>query len=198
MANQCSIEGCQGSYECKGYCKRHYQRWRRHGDPLISLRRAARPLADRFWTYVDKSTTPNGCWEWTGGRSRFGYGIMEGRNGKTINSVHRLAYELQVGPIPSGLEVCHTCDNRPCQRGDHLFAATHLDNMRDMARKNRANRIPSVQGSKAHNAKLTEAMIPKIRELKSKGIAQADIAATYDIDSAIISDILRGKRWKHV
>lgn len=31
----CSVDGCGDPYLCKGYCSKHYQRWKKHGDPLI-------------------------------------------------------------------------------------------------------------------------------------------------------------------
>lgn len=31
---QCSIEICQGLPYSKGYCRKHYDKWRNHGDPL--------------------------------------------------------------------------------------------------------------------------------------------------------------------
>src|SRR5215204_588492 len=30
----CVIKGCGGPQEARGWCKKHYQRWRKHGDPL--------------------------------------------------------------------------------------------------------------------------------------------------------------------
>lgn len=32
MPKSCSIEGCDGRSYTKGWCKKHYSRWRRHGD----------------------------------------------------------------------------------------------------------------------------------------------------------------------
>lgn len=29
----CSISGCDGAYEARGWCKRHYRRWQTYGDP---------------------------------------------------------------------------------------------------------------------------------------------------------------------
>lgn len=29
----CSVPGCEGKHHARGWCKKHYQRWRRHGDP---------------------------------------------------------------------------------------------------------------------------------------------------------------------
>ena len=31
----CSIDSCGGQATRRGFCTKHYQRWRRHGDPLV-------------------------------------------------------------------------------------------------------------------------------------------------------------------
>lgn len=67
------------------------------------------------------------CWEWTGHRSRTGYGAiaMPRREGKTnIAKAHRVSYELFVGPIPDGLVIDHLCRNRACVRPDHMEPVT--------------------------------------------------------------------------
>lgn len=33
----CSIEGCVRPHSAKGFCKMHYLRWHRHGDPHVNL-----------------------------------------------------------------------------------------------------------------------------------------------------------------
>jgi len=48
---------------------------------------------------------------------------------------HRVAWELEYGPIPEGLYVCHECDNPPCGRPAHLFLGSAADNAKDAARK---------------------------------------------------------------
>ncbi len=43
----CVVDGCEGEHASRGFCGKHYNRWRRHGDPSIKSkpRRApARPL----------------------------------------------------------------------------------------------------------------------------------------------------------
>jgi hypothetical protein len=68
------------------------------------------------------------CIRWTGPTNPKGYGTT-GLGGRT-QGVHRLAYELQVGPIPEGLEIDHLCRVRDCVRIEHLEAVTHQENVR--------------------------------------------------------------------
>lgn len=35
MPKSCSVEGCERNARSGGMCGKHYQRWRKHGDPLI-------------------------------------------------------------------------------------------------------------------------------------------------------------------
>lgn len=95
-------------------------------------------MSDRHekWTRLTAklAAQPNGCIAWTG-YTNGGYGqLMVG--GRTYRA-HRLAWELEHGPIPDGLLVCHTCDNPSCCNVDHLFLGTDLDNNRDKERKRR-------------------------------------------------------------
>lgn len=39
----CSIPGCGSKMLARGWCSKHYQRWKRMGDPEMSLRREAGP-----------------------------------------------------------------------------------------------------------------------------------------------------------
>jgi len=81
------------------------------------------------------------CWLWTGSVTSAGYGVASSLFGGTTSGAHRLAWELTHGLIPSGLIVCHHCDNPPCVRPDHLFLGTHLDNSNDMRSKGRCSSV---------------------------------------------------------
>jgi len=35
----CEIEGCENSHQARGWCNKHYIRWTRNGDPLITRKR---------------------------------------------------------------------------------------------------------------------------------------------------------------
>jgi len=60
------------------------------------------PLEKRFWKKVDKTTNPDGCWEWTGSKNIWGYGKIT-INGKDAGT-HRVAWELTKGKIPNSEE----------------------------------------------------------------------------------------------
>jgi len=86
----------------------------------------------RLYANIIKQSTD--CWEWKGRLGSSGYGQIK-VFGKMV-SCHRLSYELYNGPIPTGLEVMHTCNNRKCINPDHLKAGTHIQNMADASRDN--------------------------------------------------------------
>lgn len=90
---------------------------------------------ETFWVKVDKSGE---CWVWTGSRGSGGYGKV--RYQGALCFAHRLAWELTHGPIPPGMSVCHSCDNRPCCNPAHLWLGTYADNMHDRDRKGRHGR----------------------------------------------------------
>lgn len=90
------------------------------GAPIYAV-----PLAVRL--VLQSRETENGCIEWTGGTNKKGYGrlVVDG----WTQSVHRVAYETYVGPIPEGHEIDHTCKNRRCINPAHLEAVTHHVNV---------------------------------------------------------------------
>jgi hypothetical protein len=84
------------------------------------------------------SEEPDACWLWTGGTID-GYGSMSIGDKHGV-LVHRVVWELTLGPIPDGMCVLHRCDVRNCVRPSHLELGTVADNAVDMAERRRGHR----------------------------------------------------------
>lgn len=129
-----------------------------------------------------------GCLIWLGARTGSGYAAVR-TDTKSAEPVHRLVWIREYGPIPKGLEVCHTCDTPPCIEIDHLFLGTHKVNMADMARKGRG-RAKLDRGSK-----LTT---DDVRAIRRDRRLHREIAADYGIARAFVTMIKNRKKWRHV
>lgn len=131
----------------RGWCPKHYQRWRRNGD-YYAVERIWGDDEARFWSYVDRRGDDE-CWPWTGYVDENGYGTF--RVGDKIRKAHVWAYEHFVGPVPEDKpeldHACHSndddceggvCPHRRCvnfTRFDdpldlHLEAVTEAENAR--------------------------------------------------------------------
>lgn len=111
------------------------------------------------------------------------------RNGKN-QYAHRVSYTLYKGPIPEGLCVCHTCDERSCVNPEHLWLGTDADNVRDC--KNKGRRV-YLTGEAHGLSKLNDAQVQEIRSKIAAGQTQTQVAEEYGITQAYVSKIYRGK-----
>ena len=164
--------------------------------------------AERFWAKVN-AVPPVGCWPWTGACNADGYGQMK-VSGRVVGA-HRIAYELQVGPVPGGLSVLHSCDNPPCVRGAHLLLGTQTDNVRDMFAKGRANsatgdrngsrrhpeRRPHLRGESCGHAKLTWDAVREIRRrYQPRRVSLAKLAKDYGVSTGAVQQVIEARTWK--
>jgi hypothetical protein len=145
-----------------------------------------KPTAVRFWRRVEKT---EGCWLWTGGRHRNGYGKfgLVRRGHQSTVGTHIVAYELHYGPIPEGLCVLHTCDTRLCVRPDHLFLGTKADNNADMAIKERGT------------SRLTAEQVKQIRTRYAQGgVTMKELGKEYGVNRSTVGYIIRREHRSYV
>lgn len=130
------------------------------------------------------------CLMWTAGTSH-GYGTLRVHEvwGSTPVYAHRVSYLLAHGPIPHGIEVCHSCDTPLCVNPFHLFAGTQAENVADMVAKNR-----HPVGEKNGQTKLSDADVAEIRAMATAKVSRKEICARFAISEAQVSRIVRGRR----
>lgn len=135
----------------------------------------------------------SGCWEWQWGLDSHGYGQMK-LNGSSFRA-HRASWIKHNGPIPEGLNVLHSCDNRRCINPDHLFLGTHQDNMDDRENKGRG---ACHKGDNNGRASLSSNDVFRIRARLTEGVSCAILAREYNVTWTTIQNIKVGRTWRHL
>lgn len=177
---------------------------------------AYRQSAMTFWRNVQKGSEDD-CWPWMKSRNRGGYGKTSYAD-RCMGS-HRVAYMFAVGPIPDGLWVLHSCDNRLCCNPKHLSLGTPAENSRQMVERQRAatgernghrtspGRSPRgdqhwmrkqrgiYKGEKNPRAKLTSEQVSKIRVAIAAGSRSCDLADEYRVSRSLIWHIKTNRCW---
>lgn len=137
MQNKCAVENCSDPAHTRGWCKPHYDAWLRTGDPnTYRGDRSHLSIWDRLLEIGWTRNPATGCKEWNGYRNELGYGQFRPGRGKLLR-VHRVVYEMLIGPLGDHEHVLHKCDNPACSEPSHLTKGAHLENMRDMRAKRR-------------------------------------------------------------
>lgn len=132
---------------------------------------------DRYWRKVDRRSD-DACWPWLASTTGVGYGqIYSGLGPGLMWLAHRVAYTIEYGPIPAGLQLDHLCSNRACVNPAHLEAVTQQENLR------------------RGNARLTPDQVAEIR-IASRAVSNRKLAAHYGVHHATIWRIRAGVGWK--
>jgi hypothetical protein len=145
-----------------------------------------------FWSKVEKRK-PDQCWPWQGTIVR-GYGVMR-YQGRIVRA-HRIAYELAIGPIPPGKQICHSCDRPACCNPAHLWAGTASENAQDRENKGRGFKA---LGSANNQTFLTGYDVRTIRRMYASGkYSKGKLARIFAVSRKTVQNVLAGKIWKHI
>lgn len=194
LERDCSVSSKKCKYICECSCGTKRTLFRHN---LLKGRTShcgckSKSSEELFWEKVDRT---GDCWIWLGYRNNDGYGRL------TINNkqywAHRISYEMAYGKIEDqSLEVCHSCDNSACVNPDHLHLGTHKENMEEAVLRNRFTK--RARGESHPNSKLTESDVRLIREEYNKGAGINYLARKFGVSKTPISQIVKGKTWRHV
>lgn len=139
----------------------------------------------RFEKKVDRTTTPGGCWTWTGRLNE------ENRGRFTVDNRTRYAYVYAL--IFSGITVApgqivrHLCGNPACVRPAHLDATGGQGE----------NNHDTVEHGRHRSARLDAQKARRIRErwAAPDRPLQVELAREYDVSPSAISEVVTGKSW---
>jgi hypothetical protein len=189
----CSVPGCGCRHYQRGFCTKHFARWKRHGDPAITLRPWLNWSPEETFRHWMPDDPPiSGCWPWRGRVGAHGYGLIGSRDRHL--RANRVAFELFNGPIGTGLVIRHTCDNPVCVNPAHLLAGTDAENSQDMVDRGRQQR-----GSRHRQTHLSEEDVRQIRIWHSAGDrTKKELAGMFGISRSAVGLIVNRKTWKHV
>lgn len=136
-----------------------------------------------FWRSVAITDNESECWEWLG-YAEDGYGLFY-LDSKMVGA-HELALTFTTGERRApGLDTCHSCNNSLCCNPHHLRFDTRASNVADMLAAGRQRR-----------GRFSDDTIRTIRLRYASGARQTDLAADYSITNGLVSQIVRGLRYR--
>lgn len=189
----CSIPGCNKPHSARGWCVRHYTRWRNHGDPLLG----GADRGDRWKTValltelISGQMKSDDCIYWPFSRLSNGY-AQAVLTGHATNLAHRIiCTEVHGAPPTPDHQVAHSCGrgHLGCVNPDHLRWATSIENHQD-------RKIHGTwrSGESHGSAKLTEPEVREILSLKGE-VGQRRLARRYGVSKSLIGAIHRKEIW---
>lgn len=149
---------------------------------------------EKFFDRTEKAS--DGCWIWRGKRDskrRYGRCWYDGRE----YQAHRVAWLVAYDKWPpDDMLVCHTCDNPPCVRPDHLFLGTPEQNSRDCATKGR--NVGGGAKGKPMPRRLDERLVSALRDEYAAGGTYRGLARKYGIYPSHVQKVIKRQIWREV
>lgn len=197
----------------RGWCGKHYMRWRIYGDPLWCAPTSPDLPGERWLPVVgwedlyavsDLARVRSFQWHGRGLRggvlkpvlAKNGYLMVMLYQGGRVKRcyVHQLVAEAFIGPCPIGEQVRHGPNGKGDNRASQLCYGTPGDNGQDRVRDG-----TSRKGVESPVAKLTDVDVVEIRRRYATGGETQDaIARDYGVSAGTVGVIVLGQSWRHV
>jgi hypothetical protein len=145
--------------------------------------------SEKMRRYVEDRCIPepmSGCWIWLLSIGSHGYG-QACTDRARVTVAHRVSFAAFVGPIPDGMLIQHSCDNRWCVAPHHLSIGTDATNAIDKQRKGRAAKKLTARDVRAIKLRLAAATESDKRIGRDFGVSGDSVAC-----------IRRRETWTHV
>ncbi len=188
---KCKIDDCTNDAWSRGWCRKHYARWHKHGDPHIQLRRFIPAGAPNSFLMSAAYPDTTECIVWPFTRNNQGYALIN-RDDKNMLAT-RIVCKIVNGPPPTQRhQAGHSCGNGHlgCISGKHLRWVTPKENSEEMVYHGNSTR-----GVKSSSAKLCEEQVLEIFSRAHTGEPQSKIANCYGITKGAVSRIKCGSTW---
>lgn len=189
----CLVEGCNRNAHytargMRGWCRPHYARWLRNGDPTAGR---TTPGALREWLIAHMGYGGDECLFWPFGRTTKGYGSLQ--DGKRTLLAHREMCAMAHGEPPEGAWALHRCGNGAggCVNPKHLYWGTASDNQRDTVRHGR-HTIAGKSGLDHPYAAFDTTSLEAVRTEIAKGVPDSAIARAFGVNSTTVRNVRLG------
>lgn len=184
----CKVAGCGGEVEARGYCQKHYIRFRKYGSPEGFHPRHKRKIR---WLESNSGHSGDECLTWPFSVGDHGRGTVT-IDGRTWAAPRYMCLLARGAPPSPGHHAAHTCGNghQGCVNPRHLVWKTPKENEADKVAHGTIRR-----GTAVNTNKIDEADVRKIREMILAGERGVDIARRYGITPAMVSRIKKRQAW---
>ncbi|MFJ6322303.1 MULTISPECIES: hypothetical protein [unclassified Rhizobium] len=188
----CSVEACDRKAKKLGYCGKHYQRLRKHGDATKVLHPWGE--AQKFFLETVLHHTGDDCLIWPFSRNEAGYAQIFYRGNMQIAS-RAVCIEVNGEPPSEKHHAAHSCGcgSDGCVAPNHLSWKTPADNQADRIVHGTSNR-----GERSASAKLSEDQVHDIRKRLNSGESGQELAEVFGVSDAAIYDIGNRRSWAHL
>jgi hypothetical protein len=120
--------------------------------------------------------------------------LYDGEGGVKHHLVHRLVAAAWLGPIPPGHQVNHIDGNKLNNVLSNLEVITAEANFQHAQRHG----LLCTKGESNPKAKLTEAKVQEMRQLRSNGVSVRELAKRFNVSVRTVYLVVGRRTWGHV